>query len=66
MFSGEDLMIGEVRYQSIRLQKVLGHMEADRDLKKNVEHYCNALQMIERALRKIRSRAFERVDVFSA
>jgi|GEM_PF-5757749 len=29
MFSGEDLFIGEVRYQSIRLHEVLGHKEVD-------------------------------------
>ena len=63
MFLGDDLLISEVRHQSIRLQEILRHLETDHDLKTNAGYYCNALQMIERALRKIRSRAFEHVDI---
>ena len=64
MFAGNDLLISEIRYQSIRLGEIAQRLETDHSGRVNTNYYSNALQGIERALRKIRNRAFENSDKF--
>jgi hypothetical protein len=60
----DDLVIAEIRYQSIRLQDVLKSLEVDDKWKENFLYYAKEMQAVERALKRIRSRNLELVSLF--
>lgn len=56
---GDELIIGSVRAQAVRLKEILSQIEEDQKWKEHIQHYAQEIYYIERNLRKIRKTGFE-------
>ncbi len=63
MFSEDELTVSEVRFQAARLQELVQRMERYADFKDNMDFYLESIHQIEKALKKVRSRAFETAGI---
>ena len=63
MFSGDELIVSEIRFQAGRLQELVQRMERHADWKDNMDFYLRSIHQIEKALKKVRSRAFETAGI---
>jgi len=59
---GDELIMGSIRAQSIRLKSILAQMEEDEKWKHHSSYYAGQLQEVERLLRKIRKTDIEPIN----
>ncbi len=62
----EDLLIGEIRFQSDRLKNILKAMESDELWRENFNSYAFKLAEVEKALKKIRNDNLEILEKYFA
>jgi hypothetical protein len=63
MFSEDELTVSEIRFQATRLQELVQRIECYADFKDNMDFYMENIQQIEKALKKVRSRALETAGI---
>lgn len=63
---GNELTIGSIRAQSEHLKRIISQLESDGKWENNSPYYAKEMHDVEKALRMIRKKDFESINIYEA